>query len=520
MSMDPKIKYPIGIQTFSTIIKEGYFYIDKTQLVWQLTQDSKYVFLSRPRRFGKSLLLSTLQSYFEGRRKLFAGLELERLEKDWIHYPVMRFDFSAAYYTEPRVLWDKLDSYLGEMEEEYGLHPAGQIADRFRKLIKTVCVERGQKVVILIDEYDKPMLETMHNGPLLESMKGLLRSFFSVLKESDEYIKFAMLTGVTKFGKVSVFSGLNNLTDISMEAAYNNICGITQAEFDTNFGPSLERFAQVNGITVQEASSQFKAYYDGYHFAAGGRDIYNPFSTLSAFRDGRLKAYWFATGSSSYLIKLIQRTHFYLQDLENVRRKETALSDITDMSRDIVPLFYQAGYLTVKGYNPRSQLYTLGFPNKEVSEAFWDSLGEYFFRSGRNMTQFDLYRFVDELEAGDIEAFMVRLKSMFASISNEHEPNKEAHFQNMLTIFVKMLGYCVRAEVHSSQGRSDIEIEAPRFIYILELKVDSTPEEAIAQIHNKGYAVQYETDPRPKIVVGANFSTTTRTLTGWLVERF
>lgn len=517
--MAEKIKYPIGIQTFRKIREEGYLYVDKTALVHKLVKEHSYVFLSRPRRFGKSLLVSTLQAYFEGRKELFAELEIEKLEDEWIEYPVLRFDLSAAYYDETEVLNDKLTSYLEDLEDEYSINTSGQTGDRFRRLIRAVCKKTGRKAVILIDEYDKPLLDTMHDSELLEKAKGKLRGFYSVLKQCDEYIRFVMITGVSKFGKVSVFSGLNNLKDISMNPAFNDICGITEQEFHANFGPSLKIFAEQHEISDEEAAREFKAYYDGYHFARNGADIYNPFSTLNAFDDNKLGAYWFATGSSSYLINLIRRNHFFLQDMEGQSRTEDELSDITDTDQDIVPLFYQAGYLSIKGYDPKTQLYTLGFPNREVSKAFWNSLGKYFFRSDRNMTEFDLNKFVQELKKGDIEQFMVRLRSMFASISNEHEQDKEVHFQNMITIFVKMLGYSVRTEVHSSQGRSDIEIETPRYVYIFELKVNSTPEAAMDQIREKGYARQYEIDPREKILIGANFSPETRTFTGWAVDR-
>ncbi len=327
-----------------------------------------------------------------------------------------------------------------------------------------------------------------------------------------------MLTGVTKFGKVSISSGLNNLFDISLMSEYNDICGITEQEFLDNFQPSLKQFAESNGITADEAAAEFKAYYDGYHFAKDSADIYNPFSTLNAFSDNEFQNYWFSTGSSSYLIKLITRGHFFLQDLEGQKRTADELSDMSDYHLDLMPLLYQAGYLTIKAYNPKTQKYLLGLPNREVSKAFWDSLGSHYFRGGRGGSRFDLDRFVADLEEGDADSFMQRMKSLFASVSSEHEPDKEAHFQSMLTILVKMLGYCVRTEVHSSQGRSDIEIETSDYIYIIELKVDSTPDAALAQIHDRGYARQYEIDPRPKILIGANFSTRTRTLAGWITD--
>ena len=515
-----RIKYPLGIQTFSEIIEENYLYVDKTELVYDLVNYNKYVFLSRPRRFGKSLLLSTIRSYFEGRKELFEGLAIGSLEKKWTVHPVLRFDLSAANYDHPDVLKSKLSSYLRELERDYGVDtdPTPALGDRFRELIRETCRKAGRKVVILIDEYDKPMLDSLHDDELNSKLKSDLRGFYSTLKECDEYIRFAMLTGVTKFGKVSIFSGLNNITDISMLPGYDDICGITQQELLENFLPSVKVFAEYNGMAEQEVLREFKEFYDGYHFSRGGVDIYNPFSTLHAFAHNDFGSYWFSSGSPSYLIKLIERTHFVLNDLDNPIRSESALSDITDTSRDIVPLLYQSGYLTIKSYDPKTRLYTLGFPNREVSEGFWDSLSSYFFRQGRSMTEFDLYAFVDNLERGDAEKFMLRMKSLFASISSEHEPDKEVHFQNMVTILVKMLGFSVSAEVHSSYGRSDIEIKTPQYIYIIELKLGGSAEEAYAQICDKGYAEQYAVDARTKVLIGANFSKDTRTLTDWKIS--
>lgn len=516
MSQLPPIKYPIGIQTFSKIIEGEYLYIDKTRLVWQLANSFDYAFLSRPRRFGKSLLISTLQAYFEGRKELFEGLEIERLETKWTQYPVLRFDLSGTSYENSDDFTAKISEYLARFEKKYGVEPEKQIGGRFYNVIEAAYRATGKKVVILIDEYDKPMLDTLHDSPLHETVKARIRGFYSVLKECDEFIKFGMLTGVTKFGKVSIFSGLNNLFDISLMPEYNDICGITEHEFLDRFQPSLEKFAKVNGISCGEAAKRFKAYYDGYHFAENSADIYNPFSTLNAFATNALRGYWFSTGSSNYLINLIKRGNIFLQDIEGQKRTADELMDISDSHLDIAPLFYQAGYLTIKDYDPDTEKYILGLPNREVSKAFWDTLGKHYFRGGINRSQFDLDKFVSDLNHGDADNFMLRVKSLFASISSEHESDKEAHFQSMLTILVKMLGFSVHTEVHSSQGRSDIEIETPNYIYIIELKIDATPQEALAQIQEKGYPRQYEIDPRKKIIIGGNFSTETRTLTEWV----
>lgn len=517
----PEIKYPVGIQTFSKIREQGMLYVDKTNLVYKLANSYSYVFLSRPRRFGKSLLVSTLQAYFEGRKDLFKGLAMEGLESKWESYPVLRFDLSTANYDDTEVLVKKISSHLELMEKEFALPASNEkydIGDRFRFIIRAACQLTGKNVVVLVDEYDKPMLDSIHEDSLHEDLKATMRGFYSVLKESDEYIRFAMLTGVSKFGKVSIFSGLNNLRDISLNPEYNDICGITEEEFHENFGEPVKLFAERNSISEEETWNRFKSFYDGYHFSWPAADIYNPFSTLNAFADYKLKKYWFASGSSSSLIKLIKNHPFVLQKLEGVVRTEESLSDISDLTHDLIPLLYQAGYLTIKDYDEEFESYILGFPNKEVSQGFWSSLSRYFFTKVDKYGSYGERDFMLDLMHGRADEFMTRMQSLFASLSSEQEPNKEIHFQIMLTIFVKMLGMRAVTEMHSSQGRSDILIETPQYIYIIELKVDGTPEAALAQIREKGYARPYASDTRQKILIGANFSKETRTLTRWLIE--
>lgn len=517
--MPTEMKLPVGIQTFSKIREGGYLYVDKTAFIYELANNYEYVFLSRPRRFGKSLLLSTFEEYFKGNRELFKGLAIENLESDWKSYAVLRFDLSAANYNHPEVLEDKISAYLSRMEQEYDVVPEKRLGDRFMNVILAAYRKTGNRVVILVDEYDKPMLDSVHDDCLQRELKAELRGFYAVLKECDAMIRFAMLSGVTKFGKVSIFSGLNNLEDISMMDDFNEICGISERELHINFPGQVKSFAQHNEISETETWNQFKRFYDGYHFSKEAADIYNPFSTLSAFKKRALGSYWFASGSSDYLTRLIRRHKFILKDLEGEQRTESQLCDITNLKRDLVPLLYQAGYLTIKSYDRRFGLYTLGFPNREVSQGFWNSLADYFFYDDRNGSIFNLHSFVLDLEQGKAESFMKRVGSLFASISNEHEADKEVHFQNMLTIFTKMLGFEVNTEVHSSQGRSDMEIKTSQFIYIIELKIDGTAKDALSQIHEKGYFPQYESDPRTKILIGVNFSTKTRTIATYVIEK-
>ncbi|MDE6548776.1 MAG: ATP-binding protein [Muribaculaceae bacterium] len=514
-----RIKYPIGIQTFSKIVSGGYMYVDKTHLVYDVTDRYDYVFLSRPRRFGKSLLMSTIEAYFRGEKDLFDGLALEKLEKDWVSYPVFRFDFSPANYINTSRLLSLIEGCLKSIAQDYSLSiDRSDYSQIFASLIKQAFLKYGKKVVILIDEYDKPLLDCLHDHDLNEKLKGELRSFYSVIKASDQYIKFAMLTGITKFGKLSIFSGMNNLKDISLIPRYNDICGISESEFHRNFRASIESFAEEHDISEEEAWSAFRTKYDGYHFASKGEGIYNPFSVINAFDDNELDDYWFESGSPSYLIRLIEKNNYRLDAIDDQRRTKLELSDITDTSTDFVPLLFQSGYLTIKGYNPDTSKYLLDFPNSEVVTAFWSSLANHFLRGIDGQSAFNLKKCLKDITEGRPEDFMISIKSLFADTNSEIERDKEIHFQNMMAIAAKMMGLTVRTEIHSAKGRCDMQILTSRYVYIFEFKINDTPEEAIKQIHEKGYALPFEADSRTIFLIGANFSTNTRTLDGWIIE--
>lgn len=512
------IRYPIGIQTFSKIVSGKYLYVDKTEKVYQLAEKYDYVFLSRPRRFGKSLLMSTLEAYFKGEKNLFKGLALEKLEKKWISYPVLRFDFSGNNYNELNRLIEHIESYLDEFGREYSIRTEGNIASRFRELIRDIASKCGQKIVILVDEYDKPMLDCLHDSELHDKLKAELRSFYSVIKASDQFIKFAMLTGITKFGKLSIFSGLNNLKDISLIPRFNDICGISETEFREYFPASIASFSEEHGLSEEEAWNEFRSMYDGYHFASRGEGIYNPFSVINAFDENELKNFWFASGSPSYLISLIERNNYRLDRLEGQTRKEEQLSDITDTSEDFVPLLYQSGYLTIKEYYKESKEYLLEFPNREVDTSFWHSLANRFFMGVDGNPAFNLRKCLRDINEGRPEEFMQSMKSLFAETNSEKEKDKEIHFQNMMAIAAKMMGLTVRTEIHSAKGRCDMQILTYGYVYIFEFKIDGTPAEAMAQIYEKGYAVPFEADPRTVYLIGANFSTDARTLDSWIIE--
>lgn len=511
-------KYPVDIQSFSVMRNDGYLYVDKTDLIYHLANNHYYVFLSRPRRFGKTLLMSTLEAYFKGEKELFAGLAMEHLEKDWISYPVLRFDLSAENFKDLSRVISHLEWLLSRIERRYGMTGSGTISQRLSDVIEHVHEQTGRKVVVLIDEYDKPMLDTLHNDEMQEEVKNELRAFYSVLKSSYEHVRFVMLTGVTKFGKVSIFSGLNNLTDISMVREYDSICGITQAEFDRYFTHSVVHFAGHNNLTVDEAKAKFKDFYDGYHFAIPGAEIYNPFSVFYAFRFNSLDQYWFASGSSTFLVKLLMRHPYRLNELDKAQRTGAELSDITELSGDIVPLLYQSGYLTLRDYDAESGEYTLGFPNQEVYKAFWSSLAKHLFASTENVNGYGLKGMTEDLMKGDADAFLLKVKSLFGSVSSEYEAVKEVHFQNMMAVIARMLGFTVRTEVHSSAGRCDMTIFTPSYIYLFEYKVDKAPKTALEQIYDKAYYLPYLADGRTMFAIGVEFSTRTRAISRWTIE--
>ncbi len=374
------MKYPIGIQSFSEIRNGGYVYVDKTALIHRLVTEGKYYFLSRPRRFGKSLLLSTIESLFLGQRQLFEGLAVDSLDWDWQVHPVFHIDLNVANYGRDGAVVSRLNETLGRYELMYGLDGRDVSQEmRFERLIMKAYETTGQQVVILIDEYDKPLVDTMlEDDGVLDQNRMILQAFYGVMKSLDRYIRFAMLTGVTKFGKVSVFSGLNNLTDISLEAGYNDICGITEMEIDRYFRDSVAEFGRSNSVGYDEAVGMLKDSYDGYHFSRSGCDVYNPFSLLNALRTGDLGSYWFESGTPTFLVRLLQSQRYVLPDLENVARSETSLKSSDVYTKDLVPIFYQTGYLSIKGYNPLLRSYTLDYPNREVKQGFLEFLVPYY----------------------------------------------------------------------------------------------------------------------------------------------
>lgn len=516
-----RIKYPVGIQTFPEIIEEGYLYVDKTELIYDLVTTNKFVFLSRPRRFGKSLLLSTIEAYFEGRKNLFEGLAVSDLERAWKKHPVLRADLSPESYESPEKLEKRLNLIIGEWGSRFGTDPLEDtIAAKFRGVIRRAVKQTGEKVVILIDEYDKPLLESLHKDELHSTLRDELKGFYSVLKESDQYIRFAMLTGVTKFGHVSVFSGLNNLKDISLLPKYNALCGIAESEFRRDFKDSVSNFALENEMREQDVWQIFRENYDGYHFCDGGEGIYNPFSVLLAFDDARLGEYWFSSGTPTILVKIIERNNYSVAEVLKQRLTESELKDLTNPDRNLTTLLYQSGYLTVKSYDKATRKYSLDFPNREVASGFWDFLYKNYVLPANRSTAFDIENFVDELKRGEAGSFMERLKSLFASLSTGNAPKleREIHFQNTMTVIFRLLGLQVNVEVPVASGRTDTVVETEDYVYIFEYKINLSAEAALRQIHDKGYAAPFAKESRKVYLIGINFDTAVGTLSACEIE--
>jgi hypothetical protein len=510
---------PIGVQDFESLRNDGYLYVDKTALVYQLVTTGRYYFLSRPRRFGKSMLLSTLHAYFSGKKELFIGLAIEKLEKNWIKYPVLHLDLNLIKKGDDKALDSTLNDTLCEWEEIYGTRESETtFALRFKGVIQRACKLTGQRVVILVDEYDKPILQAIDNESLQEEYRATLKDFYGVLKREDKNIRFAFLTGVTKFGKVSVFSDLNNLEDISLDEPYASICGITDEEIDTVFNPYVQRLATVSNRSYDDVRKELQVQYDGYHFAYDSVAIYNPFSLLNTFKKNAFNNYWFETGTPSYLVYLLKKHHFNLEKMATAECDSDVLNSVDSQSTNPIPVIYQSGYLTIKGYDPRFGIYKLGFPNVEVEDGFMKFLLPYYSPISCSQSAFYIASFVEEVEAGKVDDFFKRLSSLFADTPYELVKDLENHYQNVLFIVAKLMGLYVKAEYHTSEGRIDLVLQTNDYTYVMEFKLDGTAEEALAQINDKNYALPFAVNNRKIVKVGINFSSKTRNIERWIVE--
>ena len=520
-------KLPIGIQGFEKLRTDGFLYVDKTEYIYQLVHDNVPYFLSRPRRFGKSLLLSAMKAYWEGKRDLFSGLAIERLEKDnpeaWKSYPVFYFDFNGVNYQEEGALEQAIDFQLQEWEELYGkTNGSYSLGERFQKLLKSANEKTGVRCVILVDEYDKPLLDVIEKPDLQKHNKEVFKGFFSTLKRSDEYIQFIFITGVSKFHKVSIFSDLNQLRDISMTEDYAALCGITEGEIDEYFTEEIEAFAKRRKITVQECRTALRKQYDGYHFHPEGEGVYNPYSLLGALLDKDFGAYWFETGTPTFLVKKLKDTIFDVRKFtdKTLYASEGMLKDYTGDSLDPVPLLYQTGYLTIADFDRIGREYTLAFPNEEVKYGFVECLmPEYVADCGAGSGN-DIFTLRRYVEKGDLDNIKNVLASLFANITYTLDSDPfEHYFQAVIYLTFTLLGKFTLCEMHTYTGRIDCKVETRDYIYLFEFKRDETAEAALKQIDAKDYALPFVADSRELIKIGVAFDSQQRKLIGWEVAK-
>lgn len=510
-----QIKYPIGIQNFSDLRLGEYVYIDKTKYIYDLIDNGKYYFLSRPRRFGKSLLLSTIEAYFKGRKELFNGLDISRIEKKWIVYPVFHLALNAQQYNSADDLRDVLMSFIEGLEREYGSdEKSDSVSLRFAGVIRKAAETTGCKVVILIDEYDKPLLDTTGNERLQDELRDMLKAFYGNLKAQDQYIRFGMLTGVTKFGKLSIFSDLNNLTDISLSPEYDSICGITENELRSSFTEGIARFAIKQNMSGDDILKRLKLNYDGYHFSTDLNDIYNPFSVMLALRFCSIDDYWFESGTPTFLIKMIKEDRIALSDLDSLEVDLQSLGSVSFSLGDPIPVLYQSGYLTIKGYDREFNMATVGYPNKEVQSGFLKQLLSYYTSLRNSATAFTIQQFVKDVRAGKVDDFMTRLQSIFSDYQYDAIDlgNLELHYQDVIYLVMKLMGYHTHTEYRTSSGRIDLLVETNEIIYIFEFKINSTALVALQQINDRNYAAPFKSSGKRIIKIGANFDNSIRSI--------
>ena len=514
-------RLPVGIQTFSEVIDLDCLYIDKTEYIWNMTHLSKYIFLSRPRRFGKSLLVSTLQSYFEGRKDLFKGLFIERVEKEWTEYPVLRFDMSTAKHCNKEELELELSSKLSGYESIYGKGTADQIKpnQRIQGLIERAYAMTGKKVVVLIDEYDAPLLDVVHKDNDLDELRQVMRNFYSPLKASDPYLKFVFLTGITKFSQLSIFSELNNLKNISMDPNYDAVCGITMEEVLTQMQDYIEQLATANEWSYEEAVGQLKQQYDGYHFTWPSADLFNPFSLLNAMQDRRLESYWFASGTPTYLIEMLRKFHVVPSKIGNNRALSSAFDAPTESMKSILPLLYQSGYITIKGYNSASRLYTLDIPNSEIRIGLLESLLPNYVAECADEGGTTIGDMYIALLHNDLDEMFRLLQSYLLTVPYCDNAHSEGHYQQMLYIIFSLLGRYVEVEVHTPRGRVDMVMRSSDTLYLIELKLNRDAAAAMEQINLKDYCSKFALSHLPIVKVGLNFDSERRTISDWEIVR-
>jgi hypothetical protein len=529
--MNTTRKLPIGIQDFEYLRTNNFLYVDKTQYIYQLMQHGKPYFLGRPRRFGKSLFLSTLKAFFEGKKELFEGLKIAELETEWTKYPVFYLDFNRAASNDIESMNALLDYTLSDYEKIWSIEKISEdLSVRFNYIIRQAYEKFGQRVVVLVDEYDKPLINTMHSAQLNEILRNILKGFYGVLKGSDAYLRFVFLTGVTKFSKVSIFSDLNQLADISLDSRYSDICGITQAELEESFVPEITALAETTRKTYEETLFEMQKLYNGYHFSENLIGVYNPFSLLNTFSAQKYNYYWFATGTPTFLVEALRNQNYDIRKFENnVTISAHSVMDYRVENQNLVPLLYQSGYLTIKSYEPDGNFFVLGFPNDEVKYGFLNELLPAFVLDPVKTGNFSVIEFMQQIKQGDIEGFMTSLKAFFAAIpydAIEQKHRDEQYYQHVFYLLFTLMGQFVQTEVKNNKGRADAVVKTADNIYVFEFKMDGSTgsptgaiaEDALAQINSKDYAIPYTADHRKLVKIGVEFSQTERGIKRWLFE--
>lgn len=513
--------YPLGIQTFSEIRRRDMLYVDKTEYVYRMASSGKFFFLSRPRRFGKSLLVSTFQSYFEGRKELFKGLAIEKLEHEWTEYPVLHFDMSGGKHLDKEQLNRYLLSVLTENENRFGIK-ADAIDPNIRlmNLIKSLYQQTGKQVVVLIDEYDAPLLDVAHQDDNLIELRYIMRNFYSPLKLSEPYLRFVFLTGITKFSQLSIFSELNNIKNISMDEPYSGICGITKDELLTQMSEDIDALAEKMSLTREETIETLKENYDGYHFTWPSPDVFNPFSLLNCFADGKTKAYWFGSGTPTYLINMLRKFNVLPTRITKMYAKASSFDAPTENMTTITPLLYQSGYLTIKDYEPMSEIYTLDIPNKEIKVGLFESLlPNYLEGSFAETGDVTIARMSVLIRQNDMDGAIRLLQTFFETVPYCNNTNYEGHYQQVLFIIFSLLThFLVDVEIHTPNGRVDIVMLTNTHLYIIELKLNKDAKTAMRQINLKDYAQRFALCGKPVIKVGINFNAKSGQIEDWMIE--
>lgn len=512
--------YPVGIQTFEEIITRNLLYVDKTEYVYRMTHSGgKHFFLSRPRRFGKSLLVSTFKSYFQGKKELFKGLAIEKLENEWTEYPVLHFSMAGGKHMEK----DQLERYLGrrlaEHEKVWGItSPAVDANDRLISLIQRAYEKTGKQVVVLIDEYDAPLLDVVHSDVNLPVLRNVMRNFYSPLKDCEPMLRFVFLTGITKFSQLSIFSELNNITNISMDDEYAGICGITREELETQMSANVDVLAEKMGKSREQMLESLREFYDGYHFAAQSPDIFNPYSLLNAMAKSKLDYYWFSSGTPTYLIEMLKKFQVMPSEVGSCEADQSEFDAPTEGMSSVMPLLYQSGYITIKGYDPETELYTLDIPNKEIRVGLYRSLLPNYIGMNTVKGTTTIAKMSALIRRNDMDGAMRMLQAYLATVPYCNNVDSEGHYQQMMYVIFSILDNYVDVEVRTSSGRVDMVLRTATHLYLFELKLNKDADAAMKQINLKEYPKRFALSGLPIVKVGVNFDVATHNITDWKIE--